>query len=209
MTRDEEIVVFHYQLGVAITEWSHIEGLLRDVLVYGFKDEYTNRESLSIGVFKLEGFRAKLNFIDGTVTRKLQGSTASQHTPAWTKLVHRARTLADSRNKLAHWPIDKYWDCPPGQRVVLRPWLSAKKRRLPRVPRPPAGALHLREIMKIHLEFKALAVSLANFLYRACNAPAPHQESDEQAGRPLTVPQLARQIREVLGVKQRPSERKS
>lgn len=206
MTPDEEIIVFHYQLGVAITEWSHIESLLREVLVCGFRDQDLNREALSVGLFRLEGFRAKLNFIDGTVTRKLAGSP---HLAEWRRLVDRARTQSGSRNKLAHWPIDKYWECPPGQRVVLRPWLSPKKKKATRVPRPPAGSLHLREIIKIHLQFKALAVSLMNFLYRACNAQAPLPESDEQAGRPMTVTQLARQMREVLGVRSRPSLKKS
>jgi len=73
MTRDEEIVAFHYRLGVAITEWSNVEKGLSTIVVACFRHADLNREALGVGFFSLEGFRAKLEFSDGIVSKKLAG----------------------------------------------------------------------------------------------------------------------------------------
>jgi hypothetical protein len=45
MSRDEEIVVFHYQLGVAISQWSSVENMIRYIVICMFKHEDLNQEA--------------------------------------------------------------------------------------------------------------------------------------------------------------------
>lgn len=206
MTRDEEIVLFHYQLGVAITEWANVENLLRRLIVTGFKNIDLNWEALSVGFFSLEGFRAKLDFADGVVSRKI---AATPHISDWLDLVDRAKRLSFKRNKLAHWALMKYWECEPGQRLALTPWKFPKSRKKTKVPQPPPGSLRIRDVMKIHLEFKALAVSLENFCARLCKQTEPHPKADEQAGSPPTIQKLKLQIRAILSPPHAPSAEKS
>ena len=205
MTEDEEIVVFHYCLGVAITQWSSVENMLRNIVIACFKDEELNREALSVGFFSLEGFRAKLDFANRAVGRKIAGS---KHSEDWGKLVERTRSLSTQRNKLAHWSLGKYWQLPQGTRVVLSPWVFAKLKRRTKFPRPPNGSLHIRDIDRLSKEFMALAASLENFLHRATGQPEPHPKSAEQSMNPQTLPMLRREIREVFSVRPAPSPRK-
>src|SRR5690349_3923633 len=111
MTQDEEIILFHYCLGVAITQWSSVENTLRSIVVACFKDEELNHEALSVGFLSLEGFRAKLDFANRAVGRKLAGHQLSEE---WGRLVERTKNLSTQRNKLAHWALGKYWQLPEG-----------------------------------------------------------------------------------------------
>lgn len=195
MTQEEEIIAFHYCLGVAITQWSNVENMLRNILVTCFKDEELNREALSVGFLSLEGFRAKLDFANRAVGRKLAGTKLSEE---WERLVERTRTLSSQRNKLAHWALGKYWQLPEGRRVVLTPWIYPKPKRRTKVPRPPNGSMHIRDIDRLSKEFIALVVSLENFLHRAVGQPEPHPKSAERSQNPQTLSSLLRQIREIF-----------
>ena len=197
MTRDEEIVVFHYELGAAITQWALVEDMLRHILVTSFENHRLNRESLSVGLFSLEGFRAKLAFVEGTVSRKL---AASKHLAEWKALVKKAEDYSRQRNKLAHRAIGKYWECPAGRRVALVPWKFKKTKKKTRVPRPPDGSLYIRDIQKLKLQFRALAVALENFLYRGLGQTPKHPASDEVPANPPTLQQTVKEIRGVFMV---------
>ncbi|MEO8164108.1 MAG: hypothetical protein ABI619_01805 [Betaproteobacteria bacterium] len=195
ITQDEEIVAFHYCLGVAITQWSNVESMLRNIVVACFKDEELNREALSVGFLSLEGFRAKLDFANRAVGRKLAGSGLSAD---WDRLVERTKTLSTQRNKLAHWALGKYWQLPEGRRVVLTPWVYPKPKRRTKVPRPPNGSMHIRDIDGLSKEFVALAATLENFLHRAVGQPEPHSKSAERSQGPQTLSSLLRQLREIF-----------
>lgn len=205
MTVDEEIVVFHYCLGVAITQWSSVEKALCNIVVTCFKNEHVNRESIAIGFFSLEGFRAKLDFSDGVVSRKLAGQI---HRDDWRKLADKARTLSRQRNKLAHWSMNKYVQSAPGRRLALIAWVGPKAKKKTKVPRPPNGSLCIRDIKKLGMDYFALACSLDNFLARACKQIEPHPKSSEQAGNPPTILMLTRQILEVLSAQHQSSAEK-
>lgn len=197
MTRDEEIIAFHYCLGVAITQWSNVEMALSTVVVACFRPADLNREALGVGFFSLEGFRAKLEFADRVVSRKL---AASKHLGDWKKLIGKARSFSQQRNKLAHWPIAKYWDETIGRRVVLGPWIT-KKPKSGSSGKPPKESLRIRDIIRLGNDFLALAVALNNFCARAAGQPEPYAKSREQGDRPMTVATLRRQIREVFSDK--------
>jgi hypothetical protein len=202
MNPDQEILLFHYQLGAAITQWTTVEEMLRRILIATFKNEEVNWEALSVGLFSLNGFSAKLDFVDGTVGRKIAGSPYARD---WPSLVSKARTLSASRNKLAHWFIGKFMDCSSGRRIALTPLVYAKSTRQTKVARPPAGSLCVQDITKIKMEFLSLTYALENFLARASEQPEPHPKSAERPSSPPTVATQVRQIRAVLGVPQRPS----
>lgn len=56
MTEDEEIIAFHYCLGIAITQWSSVEGTLGDIVKSCYEDESFNSEALAVGFFLWKGF---------------------------------------------------------------------------------------------------------------------------------------------------------
>lgn len=202
-TKEEEIVVFHYRLGVAITQWADVEHQLRDIMNVCFEAKLLNRESLAIGLFSLEGFRAKLNFVEGVVSRKLAGS---QHLAEWHQLVKRAREHSQLRNDLAHWGMGKYWHRRPGRRVMLVPWKFQKPKRQTKQPSPPKGSLFTVDIFKHGAMFYALAVSLGNFRARICKQQEPYPKSLERAdNRPPSFETILRQMREGLSLQQQSS----
>lgn len=195
ITPEQEIVIFHFRLGVAITQWANVEDQLRNVLYSVYEDRWKNREALGIGLFSLEGFRAKLAFSNGVMRRKLAHSKP-QHIPAWEELCVGAREYSQHRNSLAHWPMQRYWDASPGRRLCLVPWV------IPKPPEgskePPADALYTCEIFKFSNMFLALARRLENFRFRICDEPEPHQESDVQVQNPPPFATIALQTIEVL-----------
>lgn len=195
VTSEQEIVIFHFRLGVAITQWANIEHQLRNVLYSVYEDRWKNREALGIGLFSLEGFRAKLAFSNGVIKRKLAHSKP-QHIPAWEELFLDAREYSQHRNSLAHWPMQRYWDASPGRRLCLVPWVIPKPSEGSK--EPPADALYTCEIFKFSNMFLALSRRLENFRFRICDEPEPHQESDIQVQNPPPFATIARQTIEVL-----------
>ena len=207
ITRDEEIVLFHYTLGVAMLNWASVENVIRTILVTGFKNEMFNREALSVGFFALEGFGARLKFADNVISRKLASMNPDAH-GTWKQLAIDARALSGARNKLAHWAIAKYWHRAPGLRVVLSPWVYKKPTRKTKKPVPAEGSLSIREMYRISLQFIALAAALENFSSRILGHAEPHAKSAERAGDPPTADNLAHQIREVFSDQPQPSSPK-
>lgn len=205
MTFDEEIVVFHFRLGATITQWASVEGALAGIFLSGFPDRNLVRASLALGIFSLESFRGKLDFVDVAVSTRLEAVTKVE----WAKLIAKARTLSTSRNKLAHWYIGKYSHCKEGKRVVLSPPIN----KTPITDRnkigfPPDGSLRIMDITKMGLEFANLAYDLSVFHAHVYELEAPHPRSPEQLKGPPTVQMQARQIREVFSAQHRPSKKK-
>ncbi len=201
MTKDEEIILFHFQLGSTITQCSKIEHILRNIVVACFDNKNLNHEALSIGMFSLDGFNAKLNFANGVVARKLAGN---KHSAEWGKLVDKARQLSSSRNKLAHWSIGEYWECGEGQRVVLVPWVYQKPKRRTRIPRPPAGSLNIRDIYRARSEFLSFAILLHHFFCKICGLEEPTPIYDTLINDPPpTTRTLMREIRDVCATQKK------
>lgn len=196
MTRDEEIVTFHYILGVAIANWTKVENNIAKIMAACFKSEELNREALGVGFFSLEGFGARLKFADSVISRKIAGNPILHED--WKALADRARTIVKGRNKLAHWAIGKYWHRASGLRVVLVPWVYEKSRKKSKQPLPPRGSLNIREMYRLSMSFLAFAAALDNFRHRAIGKQERHAKSDEQAGNPPTADSLGREIREVF-----------
>lgn len=195
MTQELESIAFHYYLGLAVSQWATIENELRYILLTQFTDELLNHEALSIGVFSLESFRGKIDFVSGVVNRKLAGTP---HQTSWGELEKRTRRASTKRNRLAHWPVRVFPKRPAGRRIALIPWIIDKKRRKTRVPSPPPGSLMLRDVAEIKGDFEALTCALSNFRYSASGQPEPHAKHREQSVPPPTIANIERQLREAL-----------
>lgn len=205
LTMDEEIVLFHYRLGVAITQWSYVEAAICDIVINLFSSHNLNRESLAVGLYTMEGFRGKLKLADEIVRRKLAGS---QHLNEWKKLVEKARKQSQQRNDLAHWGLGKYWDCEPGKRVVLRPWVSPKPKSEKERNSPPPGSKRIMDLVRCAREFKNLGDSFQEFSFCIFATGARLRESPESEDDRLTVDELRLELRKVFTAQQKPSAKK-
>jgi len=192
MTIGEEDVAFYYQLGNAVTQWADVENVLRAILLACFEnrdEQDVTHRALSVGYFSIDGFRAKMDFVEGVVNRRF-----AQHQSDWARLVQRTRRSAGERNKLAHWSVVQYPANNPGRRFMLVPAVFKKTGRRAKRPQPPEGAQGLRDIVKMRMEFIALAMALHNFCARVQGQPEPHPRDHEQPGRPPLIGTLRGQI---------------
>jgi len=206
LTKDEEIVLFHYRLGVAITQWSYVEASIGDIVINLFSSHDLNRESIAVGLFTMEGFRGKLKLADEIVRRKLAGT---QHLDEWEKLVAKARTQSKQRNDLAHWTIGKYWDCEPGKRVVLCPWVVPKPKNEKERNSPPPGSKRIMDLVQCAREFRSLGDAFQEFFGRIFATGARLRESPKPEDDQMTVHKLRREVCEVFSAQRKSPEEKS
>ena len=206
MTPAEEDIVFHFQLGKAITEWANVENTLRSILCACFDkgENSINWNSLSVGLFSIDAFRAKMDFVEGAVLRRYP-----KHKEKWGALVKRARSDSGLRNKLAHWSVKEYPQSTPGRRFVLIPWTYPKPKKKTKKPMPPDGSLGLRDVYKMRLEFIALATALYNFFCLLQEGQEPLEAYLEQPMNPPPIATLRAQILEGLAHQLQPSEKKT
>jgi hypothetical protein len=203
MTPAEEDIAFHFQLGKAIAEWANVENTLRSILCACFDrgEGNINWNSLSVGLFSIDAFRAKMDFVEGAVLRRFP-----EHKERWSALVKRARGDSSSRNKLAHWSVKEYPESTAGRRFVLIPWTYPKPKMKTKKPIPPSGSLGLRDVYKMRAEFIALAISLYNFCCLLQGDQEPLEAHLEQPKNPPPIENLRTQILEGLAHQLQPSK---
>ena len=68
MTPTEEHLIFYYQIGLAVTQWSHVELALFDTVAACF--DGPEPASVSAFFFSIENFRSKLGAADNLVALK-------------------------------------------------------------------------------------------------------------------------------------------
>ena len=193
MTPAEEEIIFHFHLGKAISAWANVENTLRSILCACFDKGEGNItwNSLSVGLFSIDGFKAKMDFVEGTVLRRFP-----EHEAKWLPLVKRTRGQSSMRNKLAHWSVKEFPESVAGRRFVLVPWVFQKPKNKTKKPMPPVGSLGLRDIFKSQGEFIAVSISLYNFYCLLDKAQTPLEESLEQPVAPPPIAKLRAQILE-------------
>ncbi len=205
MSPAEESVAFYHEIGLAITQWAHVEMALARVTAYHFEPKHGG---LSIdGFFSIENFRAKLSFANSILETSI---TDGAQIVEWGKLHSRLEKSSKSRNELAHQRAIVYPDSKPGRRYALVPWFVEDPKMKSKSGKqiPPPGSLCIRDINGVRLNFLALANALTNFEYRLDGLQGPFRESSEQAGGPLEIDDLRRRIHEVLGHPLKPSRKK-
>jgi hypothetical protein len=118
----EERLMVHYSIGKAIAAWSDVENSLRYLVHSCFEnrgDEDVTHRALSVGFFRIETTKGRIDFAEGVVQRRFVGRCEKEFPP----LIKRVRAASQSRNKLAHWPIREFPAQAAGRRVLLQPWV--------------------------------------------------------------------------------------
>jgi hypothetical protein len=202
MTRNEELVAFYYELGMAISHWANVEIELCLTVQACFHEE--NRPALGVGFFAIENFRSKLEFADHIVRRRL-----GEDVEGWADAVDKMRKASFSRNKLVHRSAREYLSHSIGRRYALIPWIIKKPRTDKERKKPPPGSLCLRDIIQIRYQFVLAFVSIRTFRARVEGQTVPPLKYPELLGNPPTIPQIRRRIHEVLGHPLKPSRKKS
>jgi hypothetical protein len=184
MTPTEEHYAFYEGIGLAITQWGHVERALLDALAICANDT-DDFSMLGHGFFAIENFRSKLAFADEVLRQKIKEKV---HLDDWALLLERMRSASAQRNRLAHDRVVISLVAKPGRRFCLTPWLKN------------VSPLGTRDIRSMHATFAALVFSLQNFSYAIRGLKEPHPKSFEEAtSPPPALAVLRRQMHEVLG----------
>jgi hypothetical protein len=205
MKLNEELLYFKYELGETIAQWGYVEYHVLNIalLCVGHAD----REALAIGYHSVENFRSKVMMCDGLVRHRF-GKSA--HLQKWIPARMQLDKSSANRNKVAHGWHKLYPHNVAGRRLAIIP-LHHKNGSLLHAdgPKPPMGAICLRDLFGIRLEFHALTTRVANVYELLNRNRAPFPESLEQPKDPPTIRHIADQIRAELGLQFAPSRRKS
>ena len=203
MTPTEEQFCLFQEMGLATTQWAHVEGELCRVVLCCFKE--ADREAVSLGFFSIENFRSKCGFSDKIICNYLSDDALLSR---WKKLLERIRDASALRNALAHRSLNVHLHGKAGRRCLLVPWTYEKPTRKTRTPMPPPGSFGVRDVAGFRLQFFAISISLKNFSFALRGQPEPFPEPSEQAMASPTIHGLTRQIREVLSTLPAPSPQK-
>ena len=201
VTLEQELVIFHYRLGLALAQWSHVEASIVDVVANLFTIDDFSSQAITAGLNSCEGFRAKLKFADEVVKRKLTDST---HLERWNQLVNKARDSSGKRNNLAHWLIQKYPNMKPGKRVVLRPWVMRKPASDGERSRPPEGSKRIMDLVDYAEQFAKLGDEFQDLFGSLFATGCRLRESGAPKGDRPTVDSLKRQISEEFSIPPKP-----
>ena len=176
LTPDQERVAFYHSVGLAMTQWAHIEFALLSVASACFDDN----PLLTQAFYAIENFRSKLAFVQKT----FEASTFQEtHGPEFAAIAVRADTLAKYRNKIAHARVINYPFHKAGQRVAIVPIFPA----IPGeewIARPPSNAIFLTHIDAAAKRF----ARAANDLHHLRDAMLGKEQSAGQ--NPQDIPHL-------------------
>ena len=205
MNAAEETVAFKHELGCAIAQWGYVEGQLLRVALECVA--IPDRTALAISYHSVENFRSKLTVCDNLVTHRFGKSAIF---PKWRATKDRTAQLSAKRNKIAHGWHKLYINNAAGRRWAIVPLHHADGELLHADgEKPPTGAICLRDLAAIRLEFHGLTTQICNVYELLCGRRAPFPESEEQPTSPPSLLQIANQIRAELGFPQKPSRKKS
>jgi hypothetical protein len=184
----EERAIFYYELGLAITQWAHVE----HALGYVYGENFKAYDHHVVGSFYgVESFRSKQQVVEILLKRKI-GETP--HWKDWTDNISPALTVqAKARNQLAHRYILERPNNKSGRRYCLmsnNPLLDKPKKH-----QPDRGAIYVRDMTKTRYEFYWLSCGLFNFVARVQGKPEPFPVSFEPPRSPPPIQSLLAQMR--------------
>jgi hypothetical protein len=123
MTPAEESVIFYYELGLAITQWAHVEDALLNIFGACHIGHY-HRGTLSTTFYSIENFRSKLQVVDNVFCLKFRDTP---HFAVWIDLFEKLRSASAERNWLAHYTALVYPTAKAGRRFGLLPKLAKSR----------------------------------------------------------------------------------
>jgi hypothetical protein len=201
----EETVAFKNELGCAIAQWGYVEGQLLRIALECVN--IPDRQAMAISYHSVENFRSKLAMCDNLVAHRFAKSAGFQK---WDSAEKRTSKLASKRNKIAHGWHKLYINNTAGRRWAIVPLHQVDGQLLHADgEKPPDGAICLRDLVAIRLDFHGLTTQLCNVYEVLCGRPAPFPESQEQPENLPTLRQITNQIRAELGCPLKPSRKKS
>jgi hypothetical protein len=193
MNDNQEHLAFNHQIGMALSQWQHVEWDLYNIRQACTGDHPTG--DAYVTHFELRSFRDKLGQVNGLV---LANFPNTPHLADWKSLHRRTDNAArNGRNPLAHHWILEYPNDKPGRRW----WLIPHPAIVPpgwRQKLPP-GSLCVRDISAIFHRFSALKCALDNFAHRLRGQADRFPKDMEQEKPPLTLAELVHEIRALAG----------
>jgi hypothetical protein len=178
MTTVEERDAFYEAIGVAITQWAHVEYAL--YLVFRACLNHAESPFASATFYAIENFRSKLQVAD-TITRMRLAKTPRLN--EWTPLYVRLQQQSGVRNNLAHFTVLVHSNARPGRRYHLRPNIFNAANPWPNDWNPQGGYC-VKQLENVLWGFGPLGRALENFAARVSGQPEPFPKSLEQEGRP-------------------------
>jgi hypothetical protein len=157
MNDNQEHLAFNHQIGMALSQWQHVEWDLYNIGQACTGDHSTG--DAYVTHFELRSFRDKLGQVNGLV---LANFPNTPHLADWKSLHRRTDNAArNGRNPLAHHWVLEYPNDKPGRRW----WLIPHPAIVPpgwRQKLPP-GSLCVRDISAIFHRFSALKMRPRQF----------------------------------------------
>ncbi|WP_421695511.1 hypothetical protein [Aestuariivirga sp.] len=168
----EERQIFYYELGLAITQWAHVEHALQHLFTSSFA-AYDPVVGMTFN--EIENFRSKQTVADCAIKMNIK----SKHHDEWADLLDRLKQKGSTRNRIAHNYVKLYPDNKPGRRLLL----------------PHGNGLGIRDIALYRYEFYALSTDLLNFANKVTGKKVPPLSLDEPPKSPLSLKFLLNQMR--------------
>ncbi|MCW5733493.1 MAG: hypothetical protein KIS73_05180 [Enhydrobacter sp.] len=188
----EEQVAFYFELGIAISQWAHLERSLCEVATFCFArapatftlESYADHYD---AFFSIENFRSKISYTDSVFQRRFGESV---HAADWKQIKTSLGKRAAIRNRLAHNPMLGIYGAPEGRRYCI----VSRQIDVGMAPKQPAGALFLEDIVRHRLRFFALNVRLRRFYDRLRGRDSLFDAESEQPRDPPPLRQIVDQI---------------
>jgi hypothetical protein len=166
-----------------------------------------DRNALAISFHSIENFRAKLKVCDNLVRHRFG---TSPHFAIWAKAMDKTAHVSQQRNIIAHGWHKLYANNTPGERWAIIP-AHHDDGKLIHIDgeTPPEGAICLRDLIGIRLNFHALTARLLNVHRLLTSGKAPLPESDERPDDQPKSQHIGFQIHAEYGLPFAPKPKKS
>lgn len=141
VTLDEENGCFSMAIGLAIEQFAHVENAMMN-LGMQFRGDLSQRDYAK-AFFGVPTFRGKRQLIDEAFRTS---SHWTEHASAWLEADCHLKSIAVTRNKIAHWPKVTFLAGAPGMRCALVPIFTPRAFNKAGEHVAPKGSLHVAEI---------------------------------------------------------------
>lgn len=185
----EEHLAFYHAIGMAVTQWAHVENGLSQVALACFAP--CRPELVIAGFYSIENFRSKLAFVKRVFQqRELDAELRDE----WKTLSKHIEGLSAKRNAVAHGRVIVYPNAAPGRRYAIVPLLWEEPKRKSSGNQPPPGSLCVRDIDLYSKQFSKASARLQVLYSRVQGEESHLAEFAQQEPQPLMLNQLRRQI---------------
>ena len=191
----EERQIFYYELGLAMTQWAHVEHAFQHAYTSSFKKFDM---AIAMTFYAVENFRSKLSVADTAFHLNLTSAMYEE----WETLHQKLRKRSTVRNQFAHRYVKNRPENKPGRRILLMP---NNLKPLPKDNYSENRAYAVRDLALYRYAFYGLSNQLLNFADRIYGSAAPFAVPHGPLERPPTLDSLLDQMHGELEPPHRPS----